>query len=172
MTGVIRQKHYFKYHGSVFYCSDITVNDYLLLIVNEMEWIQKILLEHNEKLPTLNDRQLSELMKIVFWIEEEDEEELTEVQKKIREHKEIAQEKKKKKKGTDRPLQDFHVIEGQIMHFLNQSRTEIRSWTYKYFIEIYKDMMYCTWSKEYNKDRNNQSPDKKAFRQEFGSSFN
>lgn len=43
----------------------------------------------------------------------------------------------------------------------------MRSWPYKYFIALYKDMGICTGAKEYDKDRNSTEPDKKAIKKEF-----
>lgn len=170
MTNLIRRKHTFLYHGQQFDCFDLTLEDFLIFSVDPDAWYIKVLLECNEQLPKLNERQRKEFVRIIFWGQEEKKEildHLTETQKKLNAHK----EKKKKKdleKQVDDMLEDWHVLEGQMMHFLHQPLSEMRKWPYKYFMQVYKDLPYCTGAKEYEKNRNSKAPDKKAFKKEFG----
>lgn len=99
---------------------------------------------------------------------------LTETQKKILEHKKKNQKKKEKnlEKAIDDMLQDFHIIEGQLMHYLHQPLSEMRKWPYQYFMAQYRDLPYSTGAKEYDKNRNSKTPDKKGFKKEFGDVYN
>ena len=85
---------------------------------------------------------------------------------KIKAYKE-KQNIKKSINDLEKMLEDWHIIEGQIMHFMKQPLSEIRRRPYQYFIKIYKDLPYCTLAKEYEKARNSQSPDKHSFKKEF-----
>lgn len=155
---------------------DLSLEDYLFINIDLEAWLEKILMECNEKPPRLNPRQSKEFMRILLGQENEKKNEnlmdkLTETQKKILEFKK-KNKKKDVEKQVDDMLQDFHIIEGQMMHFLNQPLSEMRKWPYQYFMMVYKDLAYCTGSKEYQKNRNSQSPDKKSFKKEFGDVYN
>lgn len=145
---MIREKHKFIYHNKVFYCSDLTWWDYILILQNQKQWLRKILLEHNKKMPLLNERQVNEFLKILLQIDKED-------------------------KGTSKiDFEELRFIEGQMMINLKQSLNELRSWTMSYFMGQYKDIPYLTWAKEYSKDRHSKQPDKKTFKQEFNNLYN
>lgn len=173
MTNLIRKKHVFLYHWEKFECFDLSLEDFLIFSEDPDAWYKKVLLECNDQLPKLNERQKKEFVRIVFWWEEEKTEimdHLTETQKKINAHK----EKKKQadlEKAMDDMLDDWHIIEWQMMHFLNQPLSEMRKWPYTYFIQLYKDLAYCTGAKDYEKNRNSKAPDKKAFKKEFGDMY-
>lgn len=174
MTNLIRQKHVFLYHGEQFFCGDLTVEDYLLISIDPTAWLEKVLLEFNEILPKLNERQSKEFMRILFWWDPEQKDlmdKLTETQKKIQEHKK-KQKKENVEKDLEEMLQDFHIIEGQMMATLHQPLSEMRKWPYLYFMKQYKDLAYITGAKEYSKDRHSKAPDKKAFKKEFWDVFN
>lgn len=170
MTNLIRRKNTFHFHGQAFECFDLSLEDFLLFCIDPEEACEKVLLECNEELPKLNNRQKENFVRIVFGGQEEKKqllETLTDTQKKIQEHQK-KQKADKAKQDVDDMLEDWHIIEWQMMHFTNQPLSEMRKWPYKYFMSIYKDLAYCTGSKEYEKGRNSKSPDKKAFKQEFG----
>lgn len=170
---LIRQKHSFLYHGKQFFCSDLTVEDYLLISIDTMAGFEKVLLEHNDEIPKLNARQSTELMRILFGGKPEEKtvfDALTDTQKQIEAHKSKSK-KKEAGKDIDEMLQDFHIIEGQMMHYLHQPLSELRRWPYLYFMKIYRDLPYCTGAKEYEKNRNSQSPDKAEFKKEFRESY-
>jgi hypothetical protein len=70
---------------------------------------------------------------------------LTETQRKIEEYKKKNKKLvKDPKKEMEKMLDDFHIIEGQLMHFLHQPLSEMRKWPYKYFMKQYKDLAYST----------------------------
>jgi len=175
---LIRQKNTFTYHEKEFYCWDLTLEDYLLINIDLVAWLEKILTEFNNQAPILNPRQSREFMRILLWQENEEKNEnlmdkLTETQKKI-----LAFKKKKKpkekdaEKEIDEMLEDFNIIEGQMMHFLNQPLSEMRKWPYQYFMRQYKDLAYSTGQKEYEKDRNSERKKKKWFKKEFWDNYN
>lgn len=173
---LIRQKHRFLYHGEEFFCYDLTLEDYLLITIDERAGYTKILSECNEVLPKLNLRQGREFMRIILWWEEEKKgimETLTETQKKLNDYrkKNGKDTAEKIEKQLEDILEDWHIIEGQMMHFLCQPLSEMRKWPYKYFMQVYKDLAYCTGAKEYEKGRNSKKPDKKAFKKEFGGMY-
>lgn len=173
---LIRQKHVFEYHGQSFFCGDLTLEDYLLINIDLEAGLEKILMEYNEKPPRLNPRQSKEFMRILLWQENEKKnedlmEKMTETQKKILAFKK-KNKPKKLEKQVDDMLQDFHIIEGQMMHFLHQPLSEMRKWPYQYFMMVYKDLAYCTGAKEYDKTRNSKTPDKKTFKKEFWNLYN
>ena len=174
MTNLIRQKHRFLYHGQTFDCFDLSLGDFLLINIDQDSGYKKILQECNEELPTLNERQQKEFLRIIFWGEIEKQEvieQLTETQKKIQDAKK-SKKTDKQKNEVDDMLHDWHIIEWQMMHFLHQPLSEMRKRPYRYFMETYKDMAICTGAKEYNKNRNSQIPDKKWFKSEFGDMYN
>lgn len=174
MTNLIRQKYVFLYHGTQFECFDLTLEDYLLFSIDPDAWYKKVLLECNDELPKLNARQSKEFVRILFGGPEEKKEiieNLTETQKKINDFKKKNWKIEDVKKEVENMLQDFHIIEGQMMHFLKQPLSEMRKWPYKYFMQVYKDLAYCTGAKEYEKNRNSKAPDKKAFKKEFWSLY-
>lgn len=147
----------------------------MLFSMDPLAWYEKVLLECNDKLPKLNKRQSQEFVRILLWGKEEKKEiieTLTETQKKIQAYKNKQKKEKDLDEAMDQMLQDFHIIEGQMMHFLHQPLSEMRKWPYKYFMQVYKDLWYCTWAKEYEKNRNSKAPDKKAFKKEFGDVYN
>lgn len=173
MTNLIRNKHVFHYHWKTFEAKDITVEQFLLLNIDEKEWLNQIFLECNEEIPTLNHRQLMEFMRIIMWWEEEKKDvmdKLTETQRKIEESRnKMKKEKqiKKEKQKIEEFLSDWHIIEWQMMYTLHQSLSEMRKWSYKYFMDQYKDLWIVIWAKEYNKTRNSKTPDKSSFKKEF-----
>lgn len=172
MTNLIRQKHTFLYHGQAFECYDLTLEDFLLITIDHDAGYRKVLLECNEELPTLNDRQQNEFLRILLGQDEEKPQvidQLTETQKKIKAHKEKQKKVEDEKQSM---LDDFHIIEGQMMHFLHQPLSELRSWPYRYFLQVYKDLAICTGAKEYDKNRNSTKPDKAGFKKEFWSVYN
>lgn len=174
MTNLIRQKHKFLYHGQAFDCFDLSLEDFLLINVDQLAGYTKVLLECNDELPKLNARQQQEFLRILLGWEQETPkviDQLTETQKKINDFKKKKDPKKDKEEVEDM-LQDFHIIEWQMMHFLHQPLHVLRSWPYRYFMDVYKDLAYCTGAKEYDKNRNSQKPDKKGFKQEFGGMYN
>ena len=91
---------------------------------------------------------------------------MTDTQKKIEAFKK-KQKPKDHSKDLEEMLQDFHIIEGQMMATLHQQLSEMRKWPYKYFMKQYEDLAYITGAKEYSKDRNSKAPDKKQFKKEF-----
>lgn len=172
MTNLIRQKHKFLYHGQAFDCFDLSLEDFLLINIDQEAWYKKILSECNDELPKLNARQQQEFLRILFgWEEDKPKviDQLTDTQKKINDFK---KKQKKIEEEKEDMLHDFHIIEGQMMHFLNQPLSELRSWPYRYFMDVYKDLAYCTGAKEYDKNRNSTKPDKAGFKKEFGSQYN
>ncbi len=176
MTNLIRQKHKFLYHGQEFYCHDISLEDYLLIMIDYEAWYHKILSECNEELPRLNPRQVEELTRILLGGKEKKKDivaELTETQKKINAHKakNNPKEEKKTQDKLDDMLEDWHIIEGQMMHYMRQPLSEMRKWPYKYFMKIYNDMWYCTGAKEYKPNRNSDKPDKAGIKKEFGTMY-
>lgn len=98
---------------------------------------------------------------------------LTETQKRINDFKKKNGEKTAEKLAKDLEdiLEDWHIIEGQMMHFLGQPLSEMRKWPYRYFMDMYKDLAICTGAKEYEKGRRSKGPDKKAFKKEFGGMY-
>lgn len=175
MTSLIRQKHEFKYHGKTFFCYDLSVEDFLLLSIDPVAWLEKIFLECNDESPKLNERQTEAFLTILQWWEIKKKniiDSLTETQKKINQFKKTNEKKRDYAKEQNDMLSDFHIIEWQLMHFLNQPLSELRKWPYNYFIQMFKDLAYCTWAKEYQKNRNSQSPDKKWFKKEFPNAYN
>lgn len=177
MTNLIRQKHTFLYHGQKFFCFDLSLWDYLLLMIDPVAGVEKILLECNDEIPKINERQSKEFMRILLKWEEEKSDNfakaLTETQKQINIFKEKDKEKNKKKVAGDinDMLRDFHLIEGQMMHHLGQPLQEMRSWPYSYFMDLYNDLPIINGTKEYDKNRHSKTPDKKAFKKEFGNLY-
>lgn len=55
-----------------------------------------------------------------------------------------------------------------MMHHLHQSLSEMRSWPYRYFMSQYEDLPITIGTKDYDKHRNSKTPDKRAFKKEFG----
>lgn len=130
-------------------------------------------MEHNEKMPQLNARQSAELTRILLGIDGEKRnimDDLTETEKQIKAFKE--KDKKKAEANIEDMLADFHLFEWQLMYYLHQPLSELRSWPYQYFMKIYKDLAYCTGAKDYDKNRHSQKPDKSAFKSEFGDVYN
>lgn len=153
MTGLIREIHEFKYCNTSFFCWDLTVQDYLELVLNHDVILQKILLEFNKEIPHLNKRQMNNFINILAWNENI-----------------LLNNLQKKKQIEDKNkdiLKDWHILEWSIMFHLKQPLSEIRSWPIKYFFEIIKDLPIITWNKEYTPGRNSQKPDKKGFKKEL-----
>lgn len=132
------------------------------------------MLECNEELPQLNERQQTEFLRILMWGEEEKKsvmEQLTETQKKIRAYKKKQEQKSAIDNKVDEYLKDWHLIEWQMMHTLHQPLSELRKRPYRYFMELYKDLAIITGAKKYDPHRNSQKPDKKGFKREFANAF-
>lgn len=64
---------------------------------------------------------------------------LTETQKKIQAHKNKNKEKQQEQE-LEEMLEDWHIIEGQMMHLLGQPLSEMRKWPYRYFMRVYQDL--------------------------------
>jgi len=170
MTNLIRIKHTFLYSGKKFFCGDLTVEDFILINTDNEAWTKKILSEFNDKIPDLNGRQIEEFFKILFWEVKNKKtlsQKLTDTQKKINEYKKKKEEKKRTPRKKNDPLDDFHIIEGMVMHFMSQPLSEIRKWNYLYFMKIFKDIGVCTGREPYDKKRESQAPDKRWFKQAF-----
>lgn len=88
---------------------DLSLEDYLLLSIDEIEGINKILSECNDQIPLLNHRQSKEFLRILLGQEEEKVDILTETQKKIQAHKNKG--KKTAKDDLVDILKDWHLIE-------------------------------------------------------------
>lgn len=166
MTSLIRKKHTFLYHGKSFQCMDLSLEDYLLLSIDELEGMKKILSECNEEMPLLNQRQSKEFVRILFGQEEEKVDILTETQKKIQAHK--NKNKRTVKDDLVDILKDWHLIEWKMMYHLHQPLSEMRKWPYRYFMSQYEDLPITIGTKDYDKHRNSKKPDKRAFKKEFG----
>lgn len=110
MTSLIRQKHTFLFHGQSFQCMDLSLEDYLLLSIDEVEGMKKILSECNDVLPLLNNRQAKEFLRILLGQEEEKVDILTETQKKLQAHKNKGKKETTKTDLMD-ILKDWHLIE-------------------------------------------------------------
>jgi len=149
MTTLIRQKHSFKYHWKEFYCWDLTLEDFLLLNIDIKEGLNKVLAEFNEDFPVLNNRQTQLFISILFWQDN------------------LLNKLDKKKQNNEDFLNSFHIIEGQVMHFLNQPLSEIRKRPYRYFIKQYEDIVYSIWQKKYEWKDVEQKPNKKEFKKEL-----
>ena len=150
MKYLINSVDVFKYHWKTFKCWKITVEDFLRINIEWETAIFELLLKYNKELPKLNKRQLENFIEILInW-------EINIFKKTI-----------KTTKNDNNFLEDFHIIEWQIMSFLHQSRSEIRSWNYQYFIKIYEDLAICTWNKDYDKNRKSENPDKEKLKNIF-----
>jgi len=141
----IREINTFKYFNKEFKAGDLTRWDFLFIFQNEQEGFKKILLEYNKRLPELNQRQLKEFLRILYW------------------------EKEEEKWEKIKP-EDLLIIEWQIMHHLHQSREEMRKRTLEYFMEMYKQLPYIIWTKDPKEKWDN--PDKKTFKKEFWEFYN
>lgn len=58
----------------------------------------------------------------------------------------------------------FYVLEWIMMRVLHQSRTELRTWNFKYFIKMYETLDVVCWNKAYDDFRNHDKPDKKGLK--------
>lgn len=138
----------FKFYNKEIKISDITVWQYVKLI----EWDNNILIEiFWKEWILMNKRQLDNALKILLgWYE-------------ANELKELFK-KQKIPKGETIELEHFFIIEWIVMKWLWQTRSEIRSWEYLYFMKIYNALDVIWWWKKYEEYKNHNKPDKKAFK--------
>lgn len=139
----------FTFFWKSFFCKDLLVKDYILILEDFEKWIEKILKESNKESINLNERQKKNFYKIIFWIEKEDKE----------------KEKEDKEKEKIDPLETFLCLEWSAMHFFNLSLKEIREMPYVYFVNLIKQAPYILGEKKM--EDKNQTPDKKSFKKEF-----
>ena len=141
-------KSKFKFFNKEIEVLPITVWQYIRVIewdetvFEEMFWKEWIL---------MCKRQLNNALKILLgWYE-------------ANELKSVFKSKKKVSWETI-DLQHFFIIEWTVMSILHQSRNEIRSWWYLYFMKMYNALNVINWSRTYEDYKNENKPDKKAFK--------
>ena len=142
----------FTFFWKSFFCKDLIVKDYILILEDFEKWIEKILKESNKEFPNLNERQKENFYKIIFWADQKD----------IKSKEKI--EEKKTKEKMENALENFLFLEWTAMHFFHLSLKEIREMPYIYFINLIKQIWPILWE---NKDDKNEKPDKKSFKKEF-----
>ena len=58
---MIRRKRQYKAFGKFFFCGDLVVGDYILIMQDAKEGFEKILKEFNEEVPELNNKKVNDL---------------------------------------------------------------------------------------------------------------
>lgn len=147
---LIRQKHTFKYHGQEFYCSDLSVEDFLHMSIDPVAAFEKIISEHNDEPPRLNARQYEQLMKILSVDSDDNFGDLFKV-------------KTQKKTDPQKALQDFHISELKLAKAIGQPISEIRQWNIKYLHMVWRDIDIIVWNEKYNANRYDEAAAEKQF---------
>ncbi len=148
---MIRRKRQYKAFWKFFYCGDLVVEDYILIMQDPVEGFEKILKEFNEKVPEVNNEKLNDLF---FRL----------CRPNTREKKKKKQKTKKKEDKEADPLKDFHILEAMVMKALWQQLSEIRGRTLEYFFLLLDDMDVILWSKSLKDKREASKPDKKKMK--------
>ena len=160
---MIRKVRKFVAFGKEFLCGDMTVEWYIHLIQEPVEWAKKILLEFNKKEPELDGKRLLKLYdKIIRPTTQPPQ------------HKEDAKKNKSndEKQGKDDILKEFHILEGSVMVSLHQPLSEIRSWTLEYFMKIVDDLDVILGQKKLKDKRNANKPDRGKLKSVCGDFYN
>ena len=142
---MIKQKYKFKFFNDYVICSDLSVEDYLYLNFEPEKALKKIFWK---KIALMNKRQIKNTISILLNPDETDLDKLF--------------EKKEVSKWFD--IEDFFIIEWAIMKNLNQQRSEIRSWEWKYFQKVSQNLDVIMWEKKYDDYKNPEKPDKKEIK--------
>jgi len=144
---MINQKYKFKFFDNYIICNDLTVNDYLYLNYDPELFLKNILWK---KIWLLNQRQIKNLIAILLNPNEKDLEKL------------FNKNSNNSNKWMD--IDDFFIIEWNIMKNLHQQRSEIRKWEWKYFLKISQNLDVIMWEKKYEDYKNADKPDKKEIK--------
>lgn len=121
---MIREMHEIIICGEKYKIGDIKRSDFLLLYTNYEIAIQNIFLEFNDTIPQINERQSNELLNF-----------LTQVMKERELHN--KPKKEVKEKTLKELVNQFVIMEGQLMHHLHQSLSELRSRRLNYLMKVY-----------------------------------
>lgn len=144
---MINKEYKFKFFDNYIICNDLSVEDYLYLNYDPEFILKKILWK---KANLLNQRQIKNLLAILLNPNEKDLLKL------------FNKSNWKTNKGMD--VEDFFIIEWNIMKNLNQQRSEIRKWEWKYFLKVSQNLDVIMWEKKYDDYKNADKPDKKEIK--------
>lgn len=144
---MIKEKYWFKVFDKLITCEDLSVQDYLELNYDPELFLKKILWK---KVWLLNQRQIKNLISFLL---NPDEKDLLKLFNKTT---------SKDNKGME--IDDFFILEWVIMKNLNQQRSEIRKWEWKYFLKVTKNLDVIMWEKKYEDYKYADKPDKKEIK--------
>lgn len=141
----------FKYSWNKFFRAwELTVWDYCIFMEDPDNFLDKILMEFNKKKPVLTKEEMKKFLDIIFNKKDEWLESLF---------------WKSKDNDWDK---DFHIA---IWFFMrkpfSQQYSEIMKMPMKLFLKLQDDVEIITGQKEYDKDRNSATRDKKALKELF-----
>ena len=142
----VRRRVFFSASGKTFSCLELSVWQFLRM-QDDTESVMMEVVQSCDPVPDLNERQMRNFVRHLLCVEKESQ--------------------KNSKNEWESP--EYHIIEGQIMHYLHQPLSEIREWSYRYFLLVYEDLSIILWAKEYDKNRKSDKPDKQAIKQALSS---
>jgi len=148
----MRQINKFKYFNKFFTCWDLLVEDYYNMLLDPKGTLEKILMEFNKTLPTMNYRQNVKFQLILLWRDEE----LNDFDSFMKK----MDNDKKNNKGNDQMIEDFHVRVLSLWR-LGQPYDTVMKIPYLVFIKALKDFEVIAGTKEYDPKRHSQRLDSK-----------
>ena len=145
---MITKKHRLLFFDTYVEVWDITVWQY----VRFLEWDETVFVEiFWQKVKEMCKRQQENALKILLgWFE------ANELKERLW--------AKKVPKWEKIEAEHFFILEWKIMLALHQSRSEIRSWEFPYFMKMYDWMWVVTGDEKYDDYKNKQMPDKKGIK--------
>lgn len=147
-----RKVYIFKYGNRFFKCWEPQIGHLISLETNPEETIEMLLLEYNNKLPKLNERQLMKFTDSLFSPNKDDLSFLMNNESQTSEKDGIS---------------DFHIVIWQIMKELNQGYFTILKMPVSIFFKFVNDLWIIVWSEEYDKEKRWSKNDIKSLKNDF-----
>lgn len=149
---MVKEKYRFDFFDTFVEVEELTVEQFIRIhnpedkkIFFEIFW---------KKVYEMNERQIKNALEILI----------------IWEQKNIFSEKNKSPWNII-TFEDFFILEWRIMHFLHQQRSEIRTWSLRYFYKILENIDVIIWEKSFDDYKNKDKPDKKAIKESLKTEF-
>lgn len=142
----MRLIHKFKYKNKFFKCGELTVGDYMLSIEDFEQFLEKILLEFNDKIPKLDERYTLALLDILF---------------------DRKQDAPMEPERTQTNQQDFHIIVGIFMRQFHQGFGDVCQMPLRVMNKMLDDMECIMDPSKYDPERHNPTPDRKKIKETF-----
>lgn len=150
----MRDINIFKYKKDTFKCWDILVKDFYLFIKNPDETYKRLLLEFNDKMPKLTQKQRENFIWILLLSEND--------KKKDDSDKKEPVDIKNALKKIDMFEKEFHVMVWFVAKAWWFNRNDIMNMPYFVFKRYYDDIAIISWQKEYDPKRSDIKLDKKS----------